>query len=148
MLVPPVMALALIAGFGFVVDHGARLRRLLQERAPVELRGRVFAVQLMLSNLASIVPLLLLGGLADLIGVDVTLMLIGRADRRGGCRSACGSPEACPRGPRRSRHTAVVWRRRSACLGCWSGRPCAHWYTLGRLAQRRALVLELVDRHG
>ena len=49
----------------------------LQERAPVELRGRVFAVQLMLSNFASIVPLLLLGGLADLIGVDRTLVLIG-----------------------------------------------------------------------
>ena len=49
----------------------------LQERAPVDLRGRVFAVQLMLSNFASIIPLLLLGGLADLIGVDKTLALIG-----------------------------------------------------------------------
>ena len=48
-----------------------------QERAPVELRGRVFAVQLMLSNFASIVPLLLLGGLGDLIGIDKTLLLIG-----------------------------------------------------------------------
>jgi hypothetical protein len=31
----------------------------------------------MLSNFASVVPLLLLGGLADLIGVDKTLVLIG-----------------------------------------------------------------------
>lgn len=75
-LVPPVMALALIAGFGFVAIM-VPSQTFLQERAPVELRGRVFAVQLMLSNFASIVPLLLLGGLADVIGVDRTLLLIG-----------------------------------------------------------------------
>ncbi len=75
-LVLPVMALALVAGLGFV-SIMVPAQTLLQERAPVELRGRVFAVQLMLSNFASIVPLLLLGGLADLIGVDVTLLMIG-----------------------------------------------------------------------
>jgi MFS family permease len=75
-VVPAVMLLALIAGFGFV-SIMVPAQTFLQERAPVELRGRVFAVQLMLSNFASIVPLLLLGGLADLIGVDRTLLLIG-----------------------------------------------------------------------
>jgi MFS family permease len=75
-LVPAVMALALIAGLGFVAIM-VPAQTFLQERAPVELRGRVFAVQLMLSNFASIIPLLLLGGLADLIGVDKTLLLIG-----------------------------------------------------------------------
>jgi MFS family permease len=75
-LVPAVMGLALIAGFGFVAIM-VPAQTFLQERAPVDLRGRVFAVQLMLSNLASIVPLLLLGALADLIGVDKTLVLIG-----------------------------------------------------------------------
>ena len=75
-LVLPVMLLALIAGFGFVAIM-VPAQTFLQERAPVELRGRVFAVQLMLSNFASIVPLLLLGGLADVIGVDETLLLIG-----------------------------------------------------------------------
>jgi hypothetical protein len=75
-LVPPIMGLALIAGFGFV-SIMVPSQTLLQERAPVALRGRVFAVQLMLSNFASIVPLVLLGGLADLIGVDKTLLLIG-----------------------------------------------------------------------
>jgi MFS family permease len=75
-LVPVVMALALVAGFGFVAIM-VPAQTFLQERAPVELRGRVFAVQLMLSNFASIIPLLLLGGLADLIGVDRTLLLIG-----------------------------------------------------------------------
>jgi MFS family permease len=75
-LVPAVMGLALVAGLGFVAIM-VPSQTFLQERAPVELRGRVFAVQLMLSNFASIVPLLLLGGLADLIGVDRTLLLIG-----------------------------------------------------------------------
>jgi MFS family permease len=75
-LVPPIMGLALIAGLGFV-SIMVPAQTFLQERAPVELRGRVFAVQLMLSNFASIVPLLLLGGLADLIGVDKTLLLVG-----------------------------------------------------------------------
>src|SRR5258708_31459652 len=74
-VVLPVMGLALIAGFGFVAIM-VPAQTFLQERAPVELRGRVFAVQLMLSNFASIVPLLLLGGLADVIGVDKTLLLI------------------------------------------------------------------------
>ena len=75
-VVPPIMVLALVAGFGFV-SIMVPAQTFLQERAPVDLRGRVFAVQLMLSNFASIVPLLLLGGLADLIGVDRTLVLIG-----------------------------------------------------------------------
>jgi MFS family permease len=75
-LVPVVMALALVAGFGFVAIM-VPAQTFLQERAPAMLRGRVFAVQLMLSNFASIVPLLLLGGLADVIGVDKTLLLIG-----------------------------------------------------------------------
>jgi MFS family permease len=75
-LVLPVMAMALVAGLGFVAIM-VPAQTYLQERAPVELRGRVFAVQLMLSNFASIIPLLLLGGLADLIGVDFTLLLIG-----------------------------------------------------------------------
>jgi MFS family permease len=75
-LVPLVMLLALVAGFGFVAIM-VPTQTFLQERAPVQLRGRVFAVQLMLSNLASIIPLLLLGGLADLIGVDKTLLFMG-----------------------------------------------------------------------
>ncbi len=75
-IVPAVMGMALIAGFGFVAIM-VPAQTFLQEQAPLELRGRVFAVQLMLSNLASIVPLLLLGGIADLIGVDKTFILVG-----------------------------------------------------------------------
>jgi len=94
-LVPPVMGLALVAGLGFVAIM-VPSQTFLQERAPVELRGRVFAVQLMLSNFASIVPLLLLGGLADLIGVDRTLLLIGVLILMGGLISTRIAPGIPP----------------------------------------------------
>ena len=94
-LVPLVMTLALIAGFGFV-SIMVPAQTFLQERAPVVLRGRVFAVQLMLSNFASIVPLLLLGGLADLIGVDRTLLLIGLLIAVAGAMSRRLAPGVAP----------------------------------------------------
>ena len=100
-LVPPVMALALVAGFGFVAIM-VPSQTFLQERAPVELRGRVFAVQLMLSNFASIVPLLLLGGLADVIGVDKTLLLIGVLIAAAGVISVRIAPGIPPWSPRES----------------------------------------------
>ncbi len=49
---------------------------ILQERAPVESRGRIFAAQIMLGNLASIIPLLLIGALADLFGVSQIMGLV------------------------------------------------------------------------
>lgn len=70
-----VMIAALVAGFGFAAIVAAS-QTLLQERAPVRARGRVFAVQLMLGNLFAVFPLLLIGGLADLMGVNRVLMLV------------------------------------------------------------------------
>lgn len=52
---------------------------ILQEQAPVSSRGRIFAVQIMLGNLASILPLVLVGGLADLFGVSTVLVLLAAA---------------------------------------------------------------------
>jgi MFS family permease len=98
-LVPEIMALAMVAGLGFVAIM-VPAQTFLQERAPVELRGRVFAVQLMLSNFASIVPLLLLGGLADLIGVDKTLLLIGLLIAWAGAVSLRIAPGEAPWGRR------------------------------------------------
>jgi MFS family permease len=105
-VVLPVMALALVAGLGFV-SIMVPAQTLLQERAPVELRGRVFAVQLMLSNFASIVPLLLLGGLADLIGVDVTLLLIGVLIGIAGALSVHIAPGVAPWASRAGAHQTV-----------------------------------------
>ena len=70
------MLTTLIAGVGFVAVIVAS-QTIIQERVPAAVRGRVFAVQLMLSNVVSIVPLVGLGGLADLIGVGRTLVLLG-----------------------------------------------------------------------
>jgi MFS family permease len=106
-LVPAIMALALVAGLGFV-SIMVPAQTLLQERAPVELRGRVFAVQLMLSNFASIVPLVLLGGLADLIGVDETLLLIGILIGVAGAISLRTAPGVAPWSARRDRETVQV----------------------------------------
>lgn len=50
---------------------------LLMERTSAKVRGRVFAVQLTLGSAASILPLLFVGGLADLVGVAPVLSLIG-----------------------------------------------------------------------
>src|SRR5207302_10261025 len=74
-LVGGVMLVTLFAGFGFAAIMVAS-QTLLQAHAPVHARGRVFAVQLMLGNLFSIIPLLSIGGLADIIGVNRVLMIV------------------------------------------------------------------------
>jgi MFS family permease len=70
-----VMLLAAVVGWqvGMVMVPA---QAIVAEWAPEELRGRIFAIQLTLTNLASIVPLLALGGLADLIGIPAVLGLL------------------------------------------------------------------------
>jgi multidrug efflux pump subunit AcrB len=46
------------------------------ERAPVESRGRIFSVLLLLTNVAAIVPLMFLGGAADLLGINLTIGIV------------------------------------------------------------------------
>jgi MFS family permease len=70
------MLATLLAGAGLTVVIVSS-QTVLQELAPEAARGRVFAVQLMLANLFSIVPLLLIGGLADLVGPAPVLLLLG-----------------------------------------------------------------------
>ena len=76
------MVLAVLAGFAFVAVI-VPSQTLIQERALPEVRGRLFAVQMVLANVASIVPLVVLGELADLIGVGRALLLVGLARARG-----------------------------------------------------------------
>ena len=47
------------------------------DRAPIASRGRIFAVLLMLGNVASILPLAFLGILADTYGVPAIIGLVG-----------------------------------------------------------------------
>lgn len=75
-LIPAVMVLAVFFGlqYAFVTVPA---QTILMERAPVDSRGRIFAVQIMLGNLASVVPLLFVGGLADLFGIRQVIALVG-----------------------------------------------------------------------
>lgn len=70
-----IAAVTLVAGVAFVCIMVPSQTQL-QERAPTEIRGRVFAVLFVLGNSFSILPLLFLGVLADVIGVGRTLVVI------------------------------------------------------------------------
>jgi Na+/melibiose symporter-like transporter len=72
------LAFAGLTGFAYSVVNVAG-RSLLNERVPVPMQGRVFAAQTVLSNLASIVPLLLAGALADWWGVGPVLIAVAVA---------------------------------------------------------------------
>ena len=48
----------------------------LHKRAPAEMRGRIFAAQLMLANGVSMVVLLVIGGVADAIGIELVLFVV------------------------------------------------------------------------
>ena len=62
-------------GFAYALVN-APAQTVIHERAPAEMRGRVFASQLVLANLVSILPLILVGGVADLYGVSPVLLSI------------------------------------------------------------------------
>jgi MFS family permease len=50
-------------------------RSLVNDRMPIEVQGRIFAAQVVLSNLASIPPILLAGLLAEVVGVTPVLLI-------------------------------------------------------------------------
>jgi hypothetical protein len=49
----------------------------LHERIPIEMRGRVLASQMVLANGVALFPLVVVGGIADLLGVSTTIVAIG-----------------------------------------------------------------------
>jgi MFS family permease len=69
------MAIAAVLGLAYSLV-GVVTRAVINERVPVEMQGRVFAAMAVLSSLASILPLLLVGGLVDLVGVRPILVAI------------------------------------------------------------------------
>ena len=73
-----VMLATLVAGVGFACII-VPAQTILQERAPAASRGRIFAVQLMLGSVASVVPLLFIGEIADLVGTTWVFMALGVA---------------------------------------------------------------------
>lgn len=77
-LIGMVMLLSVFLGLSYalVTIPG---QTLLMERTASALRGRIFAVQLMLGNVLSVIPLVFIGGLADLFGVRVMIAFLGAA---------------------------------------------------------------------
>ena len=65
---------SIAAAFSIAVV-GVASRSLVNERMPLEIQGRVFAAQTVLTNLASIPPILLAGLLAALFGVGPVLLM-------------------------------------------------------------------------
>ena len=72
-IITMVLAAGLAFAFTFVNVVG---RSIVNERMPIEMQGRVFAGQAVLTNLASIPPILLTGLLADVIGVPPVFFFI------------------------------------------------------------------------
>jgi MFS family permease len=72
------LSLVLILGIGLALALVIiPARTVLQERPPAALRGRVIAAQLALGNLASTVPLVMGGALADHFGIRSVMGLLG-----------------------------------------------------------------------
>ncbi len=69
------MALAIPVGFAFSLVNVAA-RAVLHERAPADMRGRIFAVQMVLGSLASIIPLFIVGGLAEVLPARVLITMV------------------------------------------------------------------------
>jgi MFS family permease len=54
----------------------APAQTVLHERAPAEMRGRIFTTQVVSANFFSLLPLLLVGAMTDLLGISLVLALI------------------------------------------------------------------------
>lgn len=65
-------------GFTYALVN-APAQTVLHERAPAHLRGRVFAAQVVLANAVGILPLIVAGSVADILGVSAVLFAIALA---------------------------------------------------------------------
>jgi len=72
------MAFATVLAFAYTLINVAS-RAMVNERIPLEMQGRIFAAQVVLTNLASIPPILLSGALADLMGVTPVPIMVAAA---------------------------------------------------------------------
>src|SRR5439155_2231196 len=77
-LVLPLMLVSAMIGIGVALAN-IPAQSVLMDRAPIESRGRIFAVLLMLGNVAAILPLTFLGVLADAYGLPAIAGVVGVA---------------------------------------------------------------------
>ena len=88
-----VMCFAGPMGFFYALLN-APAQTILHERAPPDMRGRIFATQVVSANFLSLLPLLLVGVLTDLIDITPVLLLLAVAvGAMAGVSRAVGSPE-------------------------------------------------------
>ncbi len=78
LLVVVVVILAFPMGIAYALVN-APAQTVLHERAPADMRGRVFSAQLMLANAISMFALLFIGVLTDAVGVAAVLFVVGVA---------------------------------------------------------------------
>ncbi|MGQ9572552.1 MAG: MFS transporter [Dehalococcoidia bacterium] len=69
------MGLSIPLGFAFSLV-GVAARAVLHERVPADMLGRVFAMQMVLGSLASIIPLFIVGGMAELMSARIVISLV------------------------------------------------------------------------
>jgi MFS family permease len=72
------MLIAAPMGFCYALLN-APAQTVLHERAPPEMRGRIFATQVVSANFISLLPLLLIGAVTDVIKVPAVLLIIAAA---------------------------------------------------------------------
>ncbi|HLC28050.1 MAG TPA: MFS transporter [Dehalococcoidia bacterium] len=72
------MLIALPMGFCYALLN-APAQTVLHERAPPEMRGRIFATQVVSANFISLLPLLVIGALTDVVKVPAVLIMIAAA---------------------------------------------------------------------
>jgi hypothetical protein len=66
----------------------APAQTILHERAPAEMRGRIFTTQIVSANFFSLLPLLAIGAITDVIGISWVLTLIALMVSAAGVASA------------------------------------------------------------
>jgi MFS family permease len=86
-----VVMLALIAGVAYALV-AVPAQTQLQEELPAEIRGRVFGVLNMLVNIATFVPLMLGGLIADLVGTESVILAASVLVLLAGIRSVLVAP--------------------------------------------------------
>ncbi|MCH7511111.1 MAG: hypothetical protein IIB19_01980 [Chloroflexi bacterium] len=74
-LVAITIAFAGPMGFGYALLN-TPAQTILHERTPVEMRGRVFASQMVLANGVALTPLVVAGGIADVYGVSQVVLAL------------------------------------------------------------------------
>lgn len=85
-LVTVTMAFAGPLGFAYAMLN-TPAQTTLHERIPVEMRGRVLASQMVLANGVALIPLVVVGGIADIYGVSSVVLAIGALMITGGALS-------------------------------------------------------------